>query len=86
MHTLILPYSESDSDILAFIERLRSKNKPFKIHANSNLQPANDAHIVWNWENADNAAYEMSLASWAEDWDSDADKVWDNQLSPSILC
>ncbi len=31
MHTLILPYTESDTDIIAFIDRLRRRKKPFRI-------------------------------------------------------
>ena len=77
MHTLILSYSESDTDILAFIDRLRSRNKPFKIEDNPESNPMDNDNIVWNWKDCDNASYKLSLTSFAEDWDSEADKVWD---------
>ena len=77
MHTLILSYSESDTDILAFIDRLRSRNKPFKIEAHPESNPVDNDNVVWDWKDCDNAAYKLSLTSFVEDWDSEADKVWD---------
>ena len=77
MHTLILSYSESDTDILAFIDRLRSRNKPFKIESHPESNPMDNDNVVWDWKGCENAAYKLSLTSFAEDWDSEADKVWD---------
>ena len=74
--TLILPYSEADTDIIAFINSLRRRKKPFIIQPTA---PAlNDENIVWNWDGCENADYQLSLTAWAKDWDSEADKVWDN--------
>ena len=78
MHnTLILPYSEADTDIIAFINTLRSRKKPFKIQP-SDASASDDENIVWDWEGCENAEYKLSMIAWGKDWDSEADKVWDN--------
>jgi hypothetical protein len=38
MHTLILPYSETDTEILSFIDRLRRTKKVFKIDDDDTLR------------------------------------------------
>ena len=67
MQTLILPFSETDTDILAFINRLRRQKKAFEI---KNREP--DATVDWSgkW-----STYEMAMPVLARDWENE--DCWD---------
>jgi hypothetical protein len=58
--------------ILNLAKRLKV---PFRFDAlpSSPILPDN---IVWHWDDCEIA--ELSLETFAEDWNSEADKVWDN--------
>ena len=75
MQTLILPFSETDTDILAFINRLRRQKKAFEI---KNSEP--DATVDWSgkW-----STYEMAMPVLARDWENE--DCWDElyeQIKP----
>ena len=75
--TLILPYSEADTDIIAFINTLRSRKKPFKIQPSDASTP-DDKNIVWDWEGCENAEYKLSMIAFADDWNAPENDHWDN--------
>jgi hypothetical protein len=78
MHTLILPYSESDTDIIAFIDRLRRRKKPFKIEESpSNPLKNEEDKVVMDWENCENAEYKLSMVAFADDWNAPENDHWD---------
>ena len=74
--TLILQIDDTSKidQILNLAKRLKV---PFRFDTTPNIPAETDDSVVWNWEDCDNAAYELSLETFAEDWNSEADKVWD---------
>ena len=68
MQTLILPFSETDTDILAFINRLRRQKKAFEIQ---NVEPTSldDPNIVWAFPEPDLDFENLGLSSIADDWE-----------------
>lgn len=73
--TLILQIDDATKfqQILNLAKRLKV---PFRFDTSTNVLPETD-NIVWHWDDCENAAYELSLETFAEDWNSEADKVWD---------
>lgn len=73
--TLILQIDDATKfqQILNLAKRLKV---PFRFDTPTNVLPETD-NIVWHWDNCENAAYELSLETFAEDWNSEAYKVWD---------
>ena len=67
MQTLILPFTEADTEIIKFINRLRRQKKTFDIQ---NVAPSiDDPHIVWTFPEPDLDFENLGLSSIADDWD-----------------
>jgi hypothetical protein len=73
--TLILQIEDATKfqQILNLAKRLKI---PFRFDKAPSVANETD-NVVWHWDDCDNAAYELSLETFAEDWNSDADKIWD---------
>jgi hypothetical protein len=56
--------------VLGLAKRL---NIPFKL-----IESPNSTEITWHWDDTQAATYELSLSAFAQDWESEADKIWDN--------
>ena len=70
MQNLILPFSENDVDILAFISRLRQLNKTFRIEPVEQSQ-LDDPRIVWEVPEPDEDWQKLGLSSWNDEWTHD---------------
>ena len=57
--------------ILDLAKRLKVK---FRYDAIATVPPQTD-NIVWHWDNCETG--ELALDAFADDWNSEADKVWD---------
>ena len=79
MQTLILPFTEADTDILAFINRLRQQNKAFEI---KNLESDDIADWSGKW-----STYEMTMPVLARDWDNEDcwDELYEQTKSTTVI-
>jgi hypothetical protein len=85
MKTLILPFSDTDVDILNFIQRLRSQHKRFRIETEA---PFDDPHTIWAFPEPDTDWEKLGMLSNDEDWDSEDDTHWNElfeQTKPSLI-
>ena len=67
MQALIVPFTDTDMDILSFINRLRRQNKAFEI---KNLESDDIADWSGKW-----STYEMAMPVLARDWENE--DCWD---------
>jgi hypothetical protein len=79
---MTITISEKETTIIErILHLLRQEKVAFKIEKRASESPLNDADIAWDWESCDDSAYQLSLPVWSKDWESEADKVWDNALN-----
>jgi hypothetical protein len=79
---MTITISEKDRSVIdSILNLLRQQKVAFRIENRTSEPSLTDEDIVWDWDSCDNAAYQLSLPVWSKDWDSEADKVWDNTLS-----
>jgi hypothetical protein len=79
---MTITISEKETTIIErILHLLRQEKVAFKIEKRASESSLNDDDIVWDWDGCDNAAYQLSLPVWSKDWDSEADKVWDDALN-----
>ena len=73
--TLILQIDDTSKfdQILNLAKRLKV---PFRFDTSPPVSAETD-NVVWHWDDCEDAAYALSLEVFAEDWNSEADKVWD---------
>ncbi len=73
MTTLIAHFDDATK-----LEKVIALFKSLKVPFQFKPSDANETDdIVWDWEGCDDAAYELSLEVFSDDWNSEADKVWD---------
>ena len=72
MQTLILPFTEADTEIIKFINRLRRQKKAFEI------QPldVDFSNSVWDFKEPDTDFEKLGTSVLAADWDSPEDDHW----------
>ena len=79
---MTITISEKETTVIErILHLLRQEKVAFKIEKRASELLLNDADIVWNWDGCDDATYQLSLPVWSKDWDSEADKVWDDALN-----
>jgi hypothetical protein len=79
---MTITISEKETTVIErILQLLRQEKVAFKIEKRASEPSINNADIVWDWDGCDNAAYQLSLPVWSKDWDSEADKVWDDALN-----
>ena len=79
---MTLTISEKDITVIErILDLLRKEKVPYKIEERASEPTTNDNDIVWDWDGCADAAYKLSLPVWSKDWDSEADKVWDDALT-----
>ena len=72
MQALIIPFTEADTDILAFINRLRRQKKAFDIQR----LDVDLSNIVWDFKEPDTDFEKLGTSVLAADWDSPEDAHW----------
>lgn len=79
---MTITISEKETTVIErILQLLRQEKVAFKVEKRASELSINDTDIVWDWDGCDNAAYQLSLPVWSKDWDSEADKVWDDALN-----
>ena len=79
---MTITISEKETTVIErIIHLLRQEKVAFKIEKRTSEPSLKDEDIVWNWDGFDDSAYQQSLSVWSKDWDSEADKVWDDALN-----
>ena len=77
MATILILQIDDATKFQQIVNLAKRLKIPFRFDTVSSSLPETDT-IVWHWDDCDDAAYQLSLEAFAEDWNSDADKIWDN--------
>ena len=75
--TLVLQIDDS-TKFRQILNLAKQLHVPFRYDTPQDEVSSETNTVVWDWDDADNASYALSIETFAEDWNSEADKVWDN--------
>ncbi len=75
MTTRLILQFDDDLKFQQILNLAKRLKVPFRFDALP-VSPNQTDNTVWHWDDCEIA--EISLETFAEDWNSDADKVWDN--------